>query len=225
MVQILVVDDEVGIRNMLGDALHLAGFDAHMAVDGFEALKMLREIEVDLIIADVNMPRMDGYEMLEKLRAQGNDTPAIMLTARHDRTDVTRGLRLGADDYVTKPFGLEELILRVNAILRRTMHSEEEAETSLRVGPVELFDESHRVLLNGTEVDLSPTEFKLLKYLMKQPKKVARKEMLLDAIWGMGFATGATVVDTYISYLRKKLHTDDWEGIKTVRGIGFMITD
>jgi two-component system OmpR family response regulator len=130
---------------------------------------------------------------------------------------------LGADDYVTKPFGLEELTLRVKAILRRT--NGEQTENALKVGPIELFDSSHSVLLNGTAMELSPTEFKLLRHLMKQPKKVARKEVLLDAIWGMGFATGATVVDTYISYLRKKLHTDDWQGIKTVRGIGFLITD
>jgi two-component system OmpR family response regulator len=132
-------------------------------------------------------------------------------------------LRLGADDYVTKPFGLEELTLRVKAILRRTNGSQD--DDSLKLGPLQLFDSSHSVLLGGAPVELSPTEFKLLRYLMKQPKKVVRKEVLLDAIWGMGFATGATVVDTYISYLRKKLHTPTWQGIKTVRGIGFLITD
>lgn len=224
MVQILVVDDEVGIRNMLSDALHIAGFDTVTAVDGFDALKALRENQVDLIIADINMPRMDGYEFLNRIREQGNQTPALMLTARHDRADVTHGLKLGADDYVTKPFGLEELILRVNAILRRTRAGKEDA-AGLAVGPVELFEDSHEVRLNGELVDLSPTEYKLLRHLMLAPRKVQRKEQLLDAIWGLGFATGATVVDTYISYLRKKLHTQTWEGIKTVRGIGFMITD
>jgi two-component system OmpR family response regulator len=224
MAKILVVDDEVGIREMLSDALGLAGFECEVAIDGFDALKMLRSDPVDLIICDINMPRMNGYELLERIREQGNDTPALMLTARQDRNDVTHGLKLGADDYVTKPFGLEELILRVNAILRRSGRAEEN-NTKLRVGPVELDDASHEVHLDGKYVDLSPTEFKLLRYLMRQPKKAIRKEVLLDAIWGYGFATGATVVDTYISYLRKKLHTPTWQGIKTIRGIGFVITD
>ena len=224
MVQILVIDDESGIRNMLSDALHIAGFETVTANDGFDALRVLRENQIDLIIADINMPRMDGYDFLARIREQGNQTPILMLTARHDRADVTHGLKLGADDYVTKPFGLEELILRVNAILRRTRAGIDEAP-GLSVGPVQLFEDSHEVHLNGTLVELSPTEYKLLRHLMRQPRKVQRKEQLLDAIWGLGFATGATVVDTYISYLRKKLHTADWEGIKTVRGIGFMITD
>jgi len=224
MAKILVVDDEVGIREMLSDALGLAGFECEVAIDGYDALKILRTDPVDLIICDINMPRMNGYELLERIREQGNDTPALMLTARQDRNDVTRGLKLGADDYVTKPFGLEELILRVNAILRRSGRTEE-TNTKLRVGPVELDDTSHEVHLDGKYVDLSPTEFKLLRYLMRQPKKAIRKEVLLDAIWGYGFATGATVVDTYISYLRKKLHTPSWQGIKTIRGIGFVITD
>jgi len=224
MARILVVDDEAGIRNMLCDALHLAGFETAAAVDGYDALRCIREQDIDLVVSDINMPRMDGYELLAKLREQHNPVPLIMLTARHDRTDVNHGLRIGADDYVTKPFGLEELILRVNAILRRTSPSSGEA-AGLVVGPVELREESHTVLLSGNEVDLSPTEFKLLRHLMRNANKVQRKEVLLDNIWGMGFATGATVVDTYISYLRKKLHTDEWDGIKTIRGVGFMITD
>jgi len=225
MAKILVVDDEAGIREMLTDALGLAGFQVTVAVDGFDAVRQVREDGADLIIADINMPRMDGYELLEKLRSQGNDTPILMLTARQERGDVTRGLKLGADDYVTKPFGLEELILRVNAILRRSGKLDGGAAAHLTVGPLVLDDGSHEVSLDGALVELSPTEFKLLRYLMSQPRKAIRKEVLLDAIWGYGFATGATVVDTYISYLRKKLHTDSWQGIRTIRGIGFMITD
>ena len=229
MAKILVVDDEAGIREMLSDALSLAGFEVTVAVDGFDAVRAVREggpDGVDLIIADINMPRMDGYELLARLRGQGNDTPVLMLTARQERGDVTHGLKLGADDYVTKPFGLEELILRVNAILRRSGKLGADGESvRLTVGPVSLDESSHEVTLDGAVVDLSPTEFKLLRYLMGQPRKAIRKEVLLDAIWGYGFATGATVVDTYISYLRKKLHTDSWQGIKTIRGIGFTITD
>lgn len=225
MAKILVVDDEAGIREMLHDALSIAGFDVQIALDGFDALRVLREEPADLIIADINMPRLDGFQLLQRLREQGNDTPVLMLTARQERGDVTHGLKLGADDYVTKPFGLEELILRVNAILRRSGKLGEGKGTHLEVGPVVLDEDTHQVHLNGHPVELSPTEFKLLRYLMSQPRKAIRKEVLLDAIWGYGFATGATVVDTYISYLRKKLHTTEWQGIKTIRGIGFTIGD
>lgn len=225
MAKILVVDDEAGIREMLHDALSIAGFDVQIALDGFDALKVLREEPADLIIADINMPRLDGFQLLQRLREQGNDTPVLMLTARQERGDVTHGLKLGADDYVTKPFGLEELILRVNAILRRSGKLGDSQGTHLEVGPIVLDEDTHQVHLNGRPVDLSPTEFKLLRYLMSQPRKAIRKEVLLDAIWGYGFATGATVVDTYISYLRKKLHTTEWQGIKTIRGIGFTIGD
>ena len=225
MAKILVVDDEAGIREMLHDALSISGFEVEIALDGFDALKQLREEPADLIIADINMPRLDGFQLIQRLREQGNDTPVLMLTARQERGDVTHGLKLGADDYVTKPFGLEELILRVNAILRRSGKLDNPESARLAVGPLVLDDGSHQVLLDGQPVELSPTEFKLLRYLMGQPRKAIRKEVLLDAIWGYGFATGATVVDTYISYLRKKLHTENWQGIKTIRGIGFMIVD
>ena len=223
MAKILVVEDEAGIREVLSDALHIAGLETTIASDGFDAIKRLRDETFDLIIADINMPRMDGYEMLERMRELGNETPALLLTARHDNEDVNRGFRLGADDYVTKPFRLEELILRVQAILRRT--TPKTGTEPLSIGPVVLHDESHSVTLDGQPIELSPTEFKLLRYLLQRPNKAVRKEVLLDAVWGMGFATNATVVDTYIFYLRKKLHTDAWQGIKTVRGIGFLITD
>jgi two-component system OmpR family response regulator len=166
---------------------------------------------------------MDGYELLERLRALGDETPALMLTARGERGDVTRGLRLGADDYVTKPFGLEELMLRIAAILRRTIGSGDDAAADIICGPVVLNEDRHSVTLHGKPIDLSPTEFKLLYELMIKQGKVVTKATLLDVVWGMAFAANATVVDTYISYLRKKLHTDNFEGIKTVRGIGFQI--
>ena len=221
--RILVVEDEPGVRDMICDALRLSGYHPSEASDGFIALKWLRENSVDLIISDVNMPNMDGYELLERLRALGDETPALMLTARGERADVTRGLRLGADDYVTKPFGLEELMLRIAAILRRTMGSADAAAEDIVCGPLVLNEDRHTVTLNGNPVDLSPTEFKLLYELMIKQGKVVTKTTLLDVVWGMAFAANATVVDTYISYLRRKLHINGYEGIKTVRGIGFQI--
>ena len=208
---------------MICDTLRLSGYEPFEAADGFLALKWLRDNTVDLIISDINMPNMDGYELLERLRATGDETPALMLTARGERGDVTRGLRLGADDYVTKPFGLEELMLRIAAILRRTIGTGEKSAEDIICGPVILNEDRHSVTLHGKPIDLSPTEFKLLYELMIKQGKVVTKATLLDVVWGMAFAANATVVDTYISYLRKKLHTDNYEGIKTVRGIGFQI--
>jgi two-component system OmpR family response regulator len=224
MAHILVVDDEPDIRSMLVDAVSLGGHTAVGASDGFEALRVIRECDINLVVADVNMPRIDGYELISKLRESGNKVPVILLTARQQQADITRGLKIGADDYITKPFSLEELLLRIGAVLRRTMPDIEKA-APIEVGPIQMFEDSHTVMLNGMEVELSPTEYKLLRHLMRSPNKVQRKDQLLDAIWGMGFATGATVVDTYISYLRKKLHTSEWSGIKTIRGIGFLISE
>ena len=222
--RILVVDDEDVLREMLGDALRLSGFEVLEAADGSKALTILQGGKVDLIISDVNMPGMDGYEMLSHLRAQGDQTPAIMLTARRERADVTKGLKLGADDYVTKPFGLEELILRVNAVLSRTMGA---ASTSPRLtcGPVEMVDELHQVTVDGAEVDLSPTEYHLLQVLLENKGKVISRSKLLLEVWDINFDTGTNVVDTYISYLRRKVHTESYEGIKTVRGVGFQMIE
>jgi two-component system OmpR family response regulator len=194
------------------------------AADGSKALTILQSGKVDLIISDVNMPGMDGYEMLSHLRAQGDETPAIMLTARRERADVTKGLKLGADDYVTKPFGLEELILRVNAVLRRTVGAVS-ASSKLVCGPVEIIDDLHQVTVDGVEVELSPTEYHLLTVLMENKGKVISRSKLLLEVWDINFDTGTNVVDTYISYLRRKVHTDTFQGIKTVRGIGFQMIE
>lgn len=208
---------------MLCDALSIAGYEPVAAIDGFAAHLLLREQKFDLIITDINMPVMDGYELLERLRTAGDNTPAILLTARGERADVTRGLKLGADDYVTKPFGLEELTLRVAAILRRTQGATVTEKLVLTVGPVELDEDAHSVKVSGTPIDLTPTEFNLLQELMKRANKVVTKNHLLDVVWGMGYTDNASVVDTYISYLRKKVHINGFEGVKTVRGIGFQI--
>jgi two-component system OmpR family response regulator len=188
------------------------------------ALALIRKHKPDLLIIDINMPVMDGLELLERVRASKNQVPAIMLTARKDRTDVSRGLRLGADDYVTKPFGLEELLLRVRAILRRT-RPPAEAFSVLTCGPISLNEETYEVFLNEDQIELSKTEFRLLQHLLQNKGRVLTKSSLLSAVWDIDFDSDSGVVDTYISYLRKKFHSEEFEGIKTVRGIGFQIIE
>ena len=221
---ILIVDDEAGVRELLGDALRIAGFETATAQDGMSALTAIRSKKPDLLIIDINMPLMDGFELVERLRTTGDNTPALMLSARADRIDVTRGLTLGADDYVTKPFGLEELLLRVKAILRRSQISAVDP-ADLRCGPITMDESSHAVFFKEERVELSPTEFKLLQVLIENKNRVLSKSLLLDEVWGITFESESTVADTYISYLRKKLHIDGFEGIKTVRGVGFVIQE
>ncbi len=218
----MIVDDELGVRELISDALRLGGYDAVEAVDGQEALQILRHTQPDLMIVDVNMPIMDGFEFLAKVRERGSVTPVIMLSARGDRIDVTHGLQLGADDYVRKPFGLEELLLRVAAVLRRTSSSDEPA-TVLKCGPVELDARVHRVKRNGEVIEMSPTEFRLLEYLLQHQSRVVTRSELLRQVWGIDFETDTSVVDTYVSYLRRKLHDETFAGIKTIRGVGFQI--
>ncbi|NDB18249.1 MAG: DNA-binding response regulator [Actinobacteria bacterium] len=218
---ILIVDDEEGVRELLCDALRIAGYSPLAAANGRTALALLREKSVALVIADVNMPQMNGFDMLSKMRAQGLSTPVLLLSARGERPDITEGLRLGADDYVGKPFGLEEIMLRVKAILRRTQ--QEEAEVIITCGPIAMNDDTHEVHMSGELVDLSPTEFRLLKYLMQNAGKVVSKKTLLATVWGMEFASSTAVVDTYVSYLRRKLHRDGFEGLRTVRGVGYQL--
>ena len=219
---ILIIDDEAGVRELLADALKLAGFETLTAADAMVAQTILRTSKPDLLIVDINMTLMDGFELIEKIRSNGDQTPALMLSARADRADVTRGLTLGADDYVTKPFGLEELVLRIRAILRRSQFNES-SSISLSCGPIALDEASHQVSFNGEAIDLSPTEFRLLHVLLESKGRVLSKSVLLDEVWGINFETETTVVDTYISYLRKKLHRDGFEGIRTVRGVGFQL--
>jgi two-component system OmpR family response regulator len=219
---IMIIDDEAGVRDLLGDALKLAGFETITAADAMIAQTLLRSTKPDLLIVDINMPMMDGFEFIERIRGNGDTTPALMLSARGDRADVTRGLTLGADDYVTKPFGLEELVLRIKAILRRSQFTLA-TPTNLTCGPITLDSDSHQVAFNEERVELSPTEFRLLHVLLESKGRVLSKSYLLDEVWGITFESESTVVDTYISYLRKKLHRDGFEGIRTVRGVGFQL--
>ena len=220
-IEILVVDDEDGIRNLIRDALSLSGYTVTSAKYGLEALALIRNKKWDLCILDINLPKIDGFALLEKIREAGINTPVLMLSARGESVDVTRGLKLGADDYVRKPFGLEELILRVKAILRRNEVNENSVIT--HVGPIHIDEARHEVRFNEELIDLSRTEFRLLSELASRPGMVFTKEGLLERVWGIDFENNSTVVDTYISYLRKKLHREGFDGIQTVRGVGFKL--
>ena len=191
-----------------------------MAADGLDALNLIRKNKFDLILLDVNLPKVDGFAILEKIRSSAPTQPIIMISARIEKDDVTHGLRLGADDYIRKPFSVEELVLRVENRLRRNATSE---VANFICGPIELNELKHQVLFKDQEIELSPTEFNLLLALIQNQNRVMTKEKLLDLVWGLDFETSTNVVDTYISYLRKKLHKDGFEGIKTVRGVGFKL--
>ena len=221
--QILVVDDDSGVRELVGDVLELEGYQVTLAQDGLDALAWVRKKQFDLYILDINMPKIDGLVLLEKVRSSGDQTPALLLTARREKDDIHQGFRVGADDYVTKPFSIEELALRVSAILRRTAATH--SSNVLRCGPISIDADQHLVRHQDQIIELSPTEYNLLHYLIERKNKVIRKEALLNAIWGIDFENNSTVVETYISYLRKKLHRDGFDGIKTVRGVGFQIVE
>ncbi len=224
MTTILIVDDEAGVRDLLSDTLRFAGYETEVAGHGREALEVWRLKRVDLCVVDINMPVMDGFEFLETVRKSDVLTPVLLLSARDASEDIARGLRYGADDYVRKPFSGEELLLRVHAILRRTQGVEDEV-LSYHCGPLLLDTDRHEVSYDGEAIELSATEFRLLEMLMGRLNRLVTREQLLRDIWGMDFETETTVVDTYISYLRRKVHRDNFTPITTVRGVGFkMIT-
>ena len=221
--EILVVDDESGVRDLVGDVLGLEGYQVTIAVDGLDALSHIRKQKFDLYVLDINMPKIDGLVLLEKVRSAGDMTPALLLSARREKDDIHQGFRVGADDYVTKPFSIEELALRVEAILRRTQGTQE--NNILRCGPISIDVDQHMVKFEDEIIELSPTEYNLLHFLIERKNKVVRKDAVLNAVWGIDFENNSTVVETYISYLRRKLHRNGFEGIKTVRGVGFQIVE
>jgi two-component system OmpR family response regulator len=227
--RLLVVDDEEALVDMLRDALRFAGYEVHVARRGFEALKAAAEVEPDLIILDVNLPDIDGFEICRRLRADGSRTPVVFLTARDDRDDLRTGFTRGGDDYLTKPFSLEELDLRVRAILRRTGTAATaeagDAEERLRCADLEVDVAAHRVWRAGEEVELSATEFRLLRYLLVNQGRVLSKAQILDHVWQYDFGGDGSIVETYISYLRRKLDHGDPRLIRTVRGVGYSIRE
>ena len=219
--KILVVEDDASVRSLLMDVLTLSGFEV-LCFESVEAIgSKINSFSPDLIVCDINLPGASGFDLLRSLRKNENQVPFIALTARNDKGDITEGLREGADDYISKPFGLEELVLRIKAVLRRSYGSEH--SNKLQVGELILDYESHTVFINETQIDLSPTEFDLLNVLMQSANKVVRKQALMSEVWGFDFDTNTSVLDTYISYLRKKIPQNSNVKISTVRGVGFKI--
>ncbi len=221
---ILIVDDEAGVRDLLGDALRIAGYETLAAGDGDEALALWRANSVELCIVDVNMPTMNGFEFVETVRREDAALPILLLSARDAAVDVAHGLRIGADDYVRKPFSLEELLLRVAAILRRTAGATED-DRVLHCGPLTMNVDRHEVTVGEELVDMSATEFRLLEVLLSKKNHLLTREQLLRDVWDITFDSETSVLDTYISYLRKKIHRDDFAPITTVRGVGFKLVD
>lgn len=222
--RILVVDDEPNIVELLNVSLKFQGFDVATANSGVEALEVAKDFKPDAFILDVMMPGMDGYELLPKLRAEGLDGPVLYLTAKDAVEHRIHGLTIGADDYVTKPFSLEEVITRLRVILRRGSTVEMvEDDSTLVYADLTLNDDTHEVTKAGKVVDLSPTEFNLLRCLMLNAEVVMSKAKILDHVWHYDFGGDGNVVESYISYLRRKMDTHDPQLIQTVRGVGYVL--
>ena len=221
--RLLVVDDEPNIRELLSTSLRYAGFEVTAAANGREALDAAEEFQPDLAVLDVMLPDMDGFTVTRRLRSAGRHFPVVFLTARDGTEDKVTGLTVGGDDYVTKPFSLDEVVARIRAVLRRTASFDDDAAV-LRVDDLELDDDAHEVRRGGEVVELSPTEFKLLRYLMMNPNRVLSKAQILDHVWEYDFNGDASIVESYISYLRRKIDVGGREKmIHTKRGVGYML--
>jgi len=217
--RVLVVDDEDNITFLLDTALRHFGFDVRVAATGRQALEEVGRFDPAVMLLDVMLPDLDGFEILRRLRADGHKVPVLFLTARDTVDDKVRGLTLGGDDYVTKPFSLEEVVARVQVILRRQGMGG--GEPKLILADLEMDDDAHRVRRAGLVIDLSPTEYKLLRFLLVNSGRVLSRNQILDHVWQYDFGGHATVVETYISYLRKKIDTLGPQLIHTVRGVGY----
>jgi two-component system OmpR family response regulator len=217
---LLVVDDEDSLLDLLSSALRFAGYEVSTERSGLDGLRAVKKLAPDLVVLDVNLPDMDGFEVCRRLRRDGDQVPVIFLTARDDREDLRTGFKQGGDDYLLKPFSLEELGLRIEAVLRRVGGAEREGRR-LRAGELMLDEDAHEVLASGREVSLSATEFRLLRYLLMNRDRVMSKGQILDYVWEYDFGGNSGIVETYVSYLRRKL--GDAASIQTVRGVGYVL--
>ena len=224
LAKVLVVDDEPNIVELLTVSLKFQNFEVYSANSGNEALRIAREVNPDAYILDVMMPGMDGFELLGKLRQEGLDGPVLYLTAKDGVDQRIHGLTIGADDYVTKPFSLEEVITRLRVIMRRGGAAEESTnDATMSYADLTLNDDTHEVTKAGELIELSPTEFNLLRYLMQNKEVVLSKSKILDNVWHYDFGGDGNVVESYISYLRRKVDTGDTPLIHTVRGVGYVL--
>jgi len=219
--RVLVVDDEPNIADVIAIALRYNGYAVETAGDGRAALEAVAETRPDLIVLDVMLPDLDGFEVAKRLRERADETPILFLTAKDTTEDKVRGLTLGGDDYVTKPFSVEELLARIATILRRFGRGA--GESTLRFGDLELDDETREVFRAGAPIELTDTEYRLLRYLIGNPRRVLTRAQILDHVWEYDFAGDARVLETYVSYLRKKLEAHGPRLIQTVRGVGYAL--
>jgi len=220
--RVLVVDDEDSITDLVATALRYVGFEVAVASNGRQALERAASFRPELVVLDVMLPDLDGFEVVRRLRSDGVRVPIVFLTARDATEDKVAGLTIGGDDYVTKPFSLEELVARVRAVLRRTSGGAEQS-SRMQIADLELDEDSHQVWRAGQAIDLTATEFKLLRYLMMNARRVLSKAQILDHVWNYDFGGDGSIVETYISYLRKKVDATGPRLIQTVRGVGYTL--
>jgi two-component system, OmpR family, response regulator len=221
--RLLVVDDEPNIVELLATSLRFAGFEVVTAMTGTDAVAAVERYRPDLVVLDVMLPDIDGFVVLRRLRDGRGHLPVLFLTARDANEDKVAGLTLGGDDYVTKPFSLEEVVARIRAVLRRTRATSGDRSARLAVADLELDEDSHQVWRGDREVQLSPTEFNLLRYLMVNAGRVLSKAQILDHVWSYDFDGDANIVESYVSYLRRKLDDGAEPLIHTVRGVGYVL--
>jgi two-component system, OmpR family, response regulator len=222
--RVLVVDDEHNLTELLSMALRYEGWEVRSAGSGMAAVRAAREFEPDAVALDMMLPDMDGLEVLRRMREHNQRIPVLFLTARDAVEDRIAGLTAGGDDYVTKPFSLEEVVARLRALMRRTaVIATDEEDSLITVGDLTLDEDSHEVTRAGTHIQLTATEFELLRYLMRNPKRVLSKAQILDRVWNYDFGGQANVVELYISYLRKKIDAGRDPMIHTMRGVGYVL--
>ncbi|HEV7907739.1 MAG TPA: response regulator transcription factor [Pseudonocardiaceae bacterium] len=222
-VRVLVVDDESTLAELMSMALRMEGWEVSTALDGTNAVRTAREFRPDAVVLDIMLPDFDGLEVLRRMRADMPNLPVLFLTAKDAVEDRIAGLTAGGDDYVTKPFSLEEVVLRLRALMRRTGVTAATAGAQLAVGDLTLDEDTREVYRGGDRVELTATEFELLRFLMRNPKRVLSKAQILDRVWSYDFGGQANIVELYISYLRKKIDAGRRPMIHTMRGAGYVI--